>query len=303
MSVSKLQIGWIGAGKMGLPICKRLKDAGHKLAVLGRSDASRAQLFAAGLDARSSIKDVVAGADVVFAAITDDASLGNIVGGDGGVAANLAAGKTFVEMSTVSPAASAAAAALLAARGIAYLRAPVSGSTSMAEAGTLTALVSGPQQKYDDLGPVFSAFTRKVFHVGDGEEARVLKLVLNAMVGATSALVAEALAFGRKGGLDNATMLDVITQSAVASPLIGYKRDMIVSGDYTPAFPISGMMKDFDILLSVGRSAHCPLPLAAQIRQFYEAAYVRGQGDRDFFALVEEFAQLAGVGGKSSPSS
>ena len=295
MNVSSLRIGWIGAGKMGLPICCRLKEAGHGLSVLGRSENTRAQITAAGLQCQSTIKDVVSVSDVVFSAITDDAALGDIMGGDGGVAANLAAGKTFVEMSTVSPTASAAAASLLKARGIAYLRAPVSGSTSMAEAGTLTALISGPQQVYADLGPVFSAFTRKVFHVGEGEEARVLKLVLNAMVGATSALLAEALAFGRKGGLDNATMLDVITQSAVASPLIGYKRDMIVSGDYTPAFPVAGMMKDFDILLSVGRSAHCPLPLSAQIRQFYEAAYVRGQGDRDFFALVEEFAELAGV--------
>ena len=142
---------------------------------------------------------------------------------------------------------------------------------------------------------IFAAFTRKAFHVGEAEEARYLKLVLNAMVGATSALLAEALAFGRKGGLDNATMLDVVTQSAVASPLIAYKRDMIVSGDYRAAASLSLLMKDFDILLSEARNAHCPLPLTSMVRQFYEQAFVKGCGEEDFFVLVREFANQAGL--------
>jgi 3-hydroxyisobutyrate dehydrogenase-like beta-hydroxyacid dehydrogenase len=122
-----------------------------------------------------------------------------------------------------------------------------------------------------------------------------LKLAINGMVGATAALLAEALAFAGKGGVAPAAALEVIGQSAVASPVIGYKRDMIVRGDYAPNFTVEQMMKDFDILLSVGRAVHSPLPLAAQIRQQYEAAWLNGQAQKDFFVLVKELAELAGV--------
>jgi 3-hydroxyisobutyrate dehydrogenase-like beta-hydroxyacid dehydrogenase len=119
-----------------------------------------------------------------------------------------------------------------------------------------------------------------------------MKLAVNSMVAATSALVAEALAFGRKGGLDTATMLEVISNSAVASPVIGYKTRMLVSEDFTPAFSVKQMMKELDIALSVARSHHCPLPLVAQIRQIFEAAYVGWDGDKDYFVLSKEYARL-----------
>jgi 3-hydroxyisobutyrate dehydrogenase-like beta-hydroxyacid dehydrogenase len=182
---------------------------------------------------------------------------------------------------------------VLGAKGAAYLRAPVSGSTATAQAGTLTSIVSGPRQQYERLEPFFATFTRKTFHVGNGEEARFLKIAINGMVGATSALLAEMLALAGKGGLSSAAALEVISQSAVASPVIGYKREMIETGDYTPAFTVEQMMKDFDILLSVGRSIHAPLPLTSQIRQQYEAAWLNGHADRDFFVLVQQTAELA----------
>jgi 3-hydroxyisobutyrate dehydrogenase-like beta-hydroxyacid dehydrogenase len=112
------------------------------------------------------------------------------------------------------------------------------------------------------------------------------------MVGATSALLAEVLALAGKGGVSAATALEVISQSAVASPVIGYKREMIEKDDYTASFTVEQMMKDFDILLSVGRAIHAPLPLTSQIRQQYEAAWLNGLADRDFFVLVQQTAEL-----------
>ena len=170
----------------------------------------------------------------------------------------------------------------------AYLRSPVSGSTGMAEAGTLTALVSGPKSAFDAMADVFATFTKKAFHLGEAEEARYLKLAINSMVAATSALLGEALAFGSKGGLSNAAMLEVITQSAVASPLIGYKKDMIVSGDYTPAATLDMLKKDLDLLLSAAEAQGTSLPVNAGIKQIYDSASARGLGQKDFFVLVQE---------------
>jgi 3-hydroxyisobutyrate dehydrogenase-like beta-hydroxyacid dehydrogenase len=214
----------------------------------------------------------------------------DIVSGTNGLAAHMKRGSTFIETSTVSPKASANVAQMLAASGIDYLRCPVSGSTATAEARQLTVLASGSRATFDKCLPVLQCFSAKQYHVGDGEQARYLKLVLNAMVGATSALVAEALAIGRSGHLEMATMLEVINNSAVASPVIRYKTQMMIDDNYAPAFPVTGMMKDFDIALGVAGEQKLTLPLLSQIRQSYEAAFLNGAGDQDFFVLVKELA-------------
>lgn len=288
------RIGWIGLGKMGLPISERLAARGCRVAALVRNEGARDRAARAGLESKSDIRGVVEGADIVVSAISDDAALLDIVNSAGGLKQTLNARQTFVETSTVSPEASKRVAEAMSAIGVAYVRSPVSGSTALAAQGNLTAVLSGPPAAIERLTAFYEAFTRKTFVVGDGEEARYVKLVLNTLVGGMSALLAEALAMGRKGGLDFAVMMDVIGQSAVASPLLQYKRDTVVSGTYAPAFTVQQIMKDFDIIADVSRRDHCPMPLVAQIRQQYEAAFANGCGDLDFFVLVREAARIAG---------
>ena len=199
-------------------------------------------------------------------------------------------GAVLVEMSTVSPAASRRAAEALAARGVDYVRAPVSGSTALAANGTLSVMASGPRSAYDRVEPLLAAFSAKRFYLGEAEQARYLKLVVNSLVGATSSLLAEALALGLKGDLSLTDMLDVIGQSAVASPLLGYKKDMVVKGDYAPAFTVEQMIKDLDLIMDTARADHVPMSMAALVRQGYEQAYVDGNGQRDFFVLCEQGA-------------
>lgn len=279
-------IGFIGLGKMGLPIARRLAAAGHRIVVWARSDRSVDTADAEGFGSQADLVELARRCSIVIAAVPDDTALLGLI--DSGLARGMTRDSIFVDLSTVSPTASVRVAGAIETAGAAYLRSPVSGSTAAAVAGSLTAIVSGPKPAFDALVPVYEVFTAKRFHVGEAEEARYLKLAINSMLGATSALLAEALALGEKGGLDRATMLDVILQSAVASPLIGYKRDMLVRGDFAPAFSVSQMMKDIDIILSVGRSDHVPLPVNALVRQIYEQAYHRGRGEADFFALIEE---------------
>ena len=285
MTDIKQIIGWIGAGKMGLPICLRFKAAGHPVHVLARTNESKVKLESAGLVAKLSIAEVCGDADIVFSSISDDAALQEVVCNAGGIADSLAKGSTYIDISTVSPAASRRVAERLQEAGIAYLRSPVSGSTVMADAGILTAVVSGPHSKLEELQAIFAQFARKSFYVGDAEEARAMKLVLNSIVAATSALLAEALAFGARGGLDLATMLNVVNQSVVASPLIAYKTDMIVSGNYKAAASLAMLKKDLDLLLE---TSPAPLPLSAQVHEIYQSGISRGLGEDDFFVLVRE---------------
>lgn len=284
--MTKEPIGFVGLGKMGLPIARRLAAAGHPISAWARTTRSADTADAEGFASQPDLAEVARRCSIVIAAVPDDVALAGLIAA--GLARGMAPRAVFIDLSTVSPAASASVARELDAVGATYLRSPVSGSTAAAVAGTLTAIVSGPKPAFDLMAPVYEIFTAKRFHVGGAEEARYLKLAINSMLGATSALLAEALALGEKGGLDRATMLDVVLSSAVASPLIGYKRDMLVRGDFTPAFSVAQMMKDIDIILSVGRTDHVPMPVNALIRQIYEQAYHSGRGDADFFALAGE---------------
>lgn len=290
-----MRIGWIGLGKMGLPMSRRLHDAGHTITAYARNDVGRERATANGYQPVSTMAALAESSDVVFTAISDDAALLEIAVGDDALAAQLRAGRSWIDTSTVSPSASNLVAKRLEARNVAYLRAPISGSTALAAVGTLTTMVSGPRADFERLQPLLAAYTRKQFYLGDGEQSRYMKLAVNAMVGATAALLAESLAFSSKGGIELEAAMEVFCDSAVASPLMQYKRAMIIEGKYEPAFAVSQIMKDLDILLDVGREHHAPQPLAAQIRQQFESAYLHGHGERDLFVLVKEMAELAGV--------
>ena len=280
------RIGWIGLGKMGLPICIRLRDAGFQVRALCRNAAAASAATTNGFEVARTVTQTAAGADVIVSAISDDKALLDIMFGAGGLRDCLAPGQIYIDTSTVSPEASARVATALELKGCAYLRAPVSGSTAAATQGALTAMVSGPAEAYTAMADFFAAFTKKAFLVGPGEEARYLKLAINAMVGATSALLAESLRLARKGGMDIQTIMDVVSESAVASPLVQYKRAAITTGDYKAAFSASQMLKDFDLIEQAAVATACPMPLISSIRNVYRDAVARGLGGNDFFVLT-----------------
>lgn len=296
-----MKIGWIGLGKMGLPMSQRVQAGGNNITAYSRNAAGSERASVAGFASATTMEALAAGSEIVISAISDDTALHDVVVRDGALASHLKSGQTYIDTSTVSPEASEAVAKLLEPKGVLYLRAPVSGSTATASAGALTTMVSGPRAEFERLIPLFETFTKNRFWLGEGEQARTMKLAVNSTLAAMAALMAEALAFTAKGGISLADAIEVYSKSAVATPLLDYKRAMILEGNYDPAFEVTQMMKDLDIALSVGRAIHAPLPLASQVRQHYEAAYLHGRGERDFFVLVKEMAELAGVDGARRP--
>lgn len=281
-------VGWIGAGKMGGPMIRRLIAMGHTVWVFDLDSDNLVAAIKAGAHAAADVNALCGKVDIIFSTIPNDDALQTIALGVDGLAAHMRPGSTFVEMSTVSPAISKQIAAAMDGEGVNYLRAPVSGSTVTAASGGLTIMASGSRAAFERVEDLLSAFSARRFYVGDAEQARYLKLVVNTLVGATSSLLSEALALGKSGGLSQQDMLAVISESAVASPLIGYKRDMILSGDYEAAFSVEQMIKDFDLIIGAARDAHVPMFLAALIRQQYEEAHTAGYGGRDFFVLCQD---------------
>lgn len=287
--------GWIGLGKMGAPMALNIQRSGCELTVWNRSAGRSDDLRAAGAQIAGDIQELATAVDTLFVMVSDDVALGHVLLGPEGALAHMHAGCTLVEMSTVSVAFSSKIAAAAKARGVRYLRAPVSGSVTLATAATLTILASGPRGVYDALLPVLETMSAQQFYVGEGEHARVLKLAINMMVGLSAAMMGEALALGSKGGLDRTTMLEVIGASVVASPLIEYKLEALKARDYSPKFEVAQMAKDFDLILEAARNTNTPMPLAALVREEWSALSAAGDGAEDFFKYIELAAQKAGV--------
>lgn len=289
--MTSFRIGWIGIGNMGAPICRNLIGAGHELVVHDIDPARLAELQGAGAAVASDAADLVARADLVFSMVPNDTVLLAVVEG---IAARLRPGQTFIDMSTVSPATSARVFELLAPSGAAYLRAPVSGSTAGAAAGTLAIYCSGPRAAYDAILPVLGRIGSRQSHVGLAEDARVLKLLINMIVCITPAVVGEALAFGQRSGLDWTTMIEAIGGSAAASPLIGYKSEMMKRRDWTAMASVDLTAKDLDLALDWGRARRVPMPFTALAQQVNSAFQASGDGGDDFFSVVTWPERLVG---------
>jgi 3-hydroxyisobutyrate dehydrogenase-like beta-hydroxyacid dehydrogenase len=288
------KIGWIGLGKMGVPMAVDLVAAGLDVTVYNRTPG-KAELVAGATEAKD-IASLAADSDIVISMIADDAALADVALAPEGVLVNAKSGAVFVDMSTVSPGASAKVAAAAAKKGVSYVRAPVSGSTVAAENKMLTVLASGPEDAFKTCETPFAAFAKETFYLGGGEEARYLKLAVNAMVGLTAAILAEAIVFGEKGGIARERILDALNSSVLASQFFDLKFPALRSRDYPPAFSAKQMAKDFDLILAAAQAADVPMPLAAQTRQLWAAMKAGGRGDIDFMGCAELLEEWAGLG-------
>lgn len=296
MSIANTRIGWVGTGNMGSPMSQCLIGEGASVAVFDVVADNMSASVAAGARAGGSNHDVAADAEFVFSMISDDDVLRAVALGDGGVLSAMQAGTVYVDMSTVSPEVSGEVAVAANAAGIAFVRAPVSGSTILAEAGNLTIMASGPGSAYERCEPLFGAMAAIQFYVGEGEQARYMKLVLNLLAASTIAALAEALTFGRKGGLDWNIMLDVIGDSVVASPLIKYSLPPLKARDFSPAFSTDLMTKDMGLICEAAAGVGVPTEIADAVRQLYLATAAGGQGADNLTAAIRHIERQVGLG-------
>ena len=289
------RVGFIGLGRMGLPMSGRLLAAGLPLTVYNRSPDKARPLVERGAVLADSPADLAARSDLVISMVIDDAALEEVALGERGVLVGARPKLLYVDMSTVSPAGSARVAAACERAGVDYLRAPVTGSTALAEAGTLGILASGPRDRYEEALEIFRVLGQQFFYLGPGEEARVMKLVLNMVVGVTMASLAEALVVGEKAGLDWRQMLEVFSNSAAASPLVKYKADPLARRDFTPASTTRTLMKDFDLALTMARRLEVGAPISALVSQLWQATAACGWGESDFASVLLLLERTAGL--------
>ena len=289
------QIGFIGLGHMGQPMARRLLGAGFDLAVYNRTPAKAESLVKSGATAVDSPAEVAVRSEIAFSMVADDDALKEVALGERGVLKGARAGLVYVDMSTVSPAASAEVADACSRAEVRFLRAPVTGSTALAEAGALGILASGPRSAFDSAADALRAMGSTLFYLGPADEARYMKLALNTVIGTTMAALAEALVLGEKAGLEWGQMLEIFAGSAVGSPFVKYKAQQLANRNLAPAFSASLMRKDYDLALAAARDLQVATPLSSLSRQLFQATIGSGWGELDFAAVLLFIEQASGM--------
>lgn len=290
-----MKIHFTGIGKMGLPMAGHLAAAGHALTVSDPCDERCELAQEQGLVLASDASAAMAAADAIFSSLPHDAALRAVAAQ---VVSAARPGTVYVDTSTVSLQASAEVAQALEGKGLAYLRTAVSGNNKMAEAAQLTVLASGPRAAYEQVLPLLKTLGPNHFYLGEAEQARLMKLVVNLMIAQTSAMLAEALTLGRKGGLDWQAMWQVLSASAVASPIVKAKSEQLSRRDFTPTFTVEQMIKDLDLILAAGAASNVPLMQTAMTQKLMHAAVVQGNGLDDYAAIIKVLERGAGLNPK-----
>jgi 3-hydroxyisobutyrate dehydrogenase len=285
-----VNIGWVGVGKMGLPMASHLLAAGHAVTACDLLPALAEAVAARGARTAPDPAAAAREADVVFSSIPDDAALRKVAHG---ILSGAPRGAIYVDTSTVSAAASAEVAAAAAAKGVRYLRVTVSGNNTMAQAKALTVMASGEREVYEKCRPLLALFGPTQYYVGEAEQARTLKLAVNLMVYATIAGLAEALALGRRGGVDWEQMLDVMAASAIGSPLLKAKSGALKARDFTATFTCLQARKDLGLIADAAAAAGVPAPVAEIAARLIEDCIAQGGGGEDYAAMIKSVERAA----------
>jgi 3-hydroxyisobutyrate dehydrogenase len=282
---AQTRVSLVGLGHMGVPMAERLVDAGYELTVFNRTPEKARPLIERGAELAEGLSGLLVGSDICVTVVSDDAALEAVTTGPDGALASARRGTVLIDMSTVSVAASARVAEAAERVGVSFLRAPVSGNPVVVRSGNLTVIVSGPRRAFEQAEAVIRAIGPNVYYVGAADEARVVKLVLQVMIGGTAQLMAESLALGEAGGVSRAQLLEVMGNSAAGSPFVKYKTEPLVRDDYSPTFTTAMMKKDIDLVLALADEAGVTLPLAKRLGGLLEAAVAASYAELDLMAL------------------
>ena len=286
------RIGWIGTGRMGAALAKRLLDAGHDVALYNRTRSKAEALGATVVDSPADLED----RDIVFTMVGGSDDFKEVVIGPNGVLSRPdVAPRMLIDSTTISQAASDEVRAAAAERDTGVLAAPVSGNAKVVAAGRLTMVVSGPEKSYEEARELLELLAARVTYVGDGDRARLVKICHNLMLGVVTQCMAEITVLAERGGVSRAAFLEFLNDSVMGSMFTRYKSPAFVHLDYTATFTPVLLQKDFDLGLAAGHELNVPMPLAGLTAQLVNQAVASGRVTEDFAILLDQQAAASGL--------
>ncbi|AYL98595.1 NAD(P)-dependent oxidoreductase [Mucilaginibacter celer] len=280
--MNTVKIGWIGLGKMGIPMSQHLVKAGYPLNVYNRSKDKEDAFKAQGIGSAASPAELIQHTDVVFVMVSDDKAIDDIFTGENGLLKPEVSGRVIINMSTVSPAISKEMAAKCIAQGNHYLDAPVSGSVKQAEDAALVIMVGGDATAFEQVKPILEKLGKLAMLVGDTGAGNTAKLAINTLLGIVAQGLAETVTLARQNGIDAEALTTLLNNSALGSPLIKIKGEAIVNNNFNAAFALKYIAKDLRLAKDMGADT----PLAQTAYKTYQDAEA-ALGEEDIIAVIK----------------
>ncbi|HEY1854868.1 MAG TPA: NAD(P)-dependent oxidoreductase [Solirubrobacterales bacterium] len=295
VALKNQRLGWVGTGRMGFLLAKRLLEAGCDVSVYNRTRSKAEPLVELGATIADSPAEL-GDRDIVFTMVADSADFEAVVLGENGLLSRRGvAPGIIVDSTTISAAVAADVRAKAAEYGAAILAAPVSGNPKVVKAGKLTIVVSGPGDAFEQSLPFLEAMAAGVTYVGEGDLARLVKICHNVMLGVVSQCMAEITVLAEKGGVPRSALLEFLNQSVMGSVFTRYKTPSFVNLDFKPTFTPPLLLKDLDLGLEAARESEVPMPVTAATAEVVSGMIASGYREVDFSALLEVEAKAAGL--------
>jgi 3-hydroxyisobutyrate dehydrogenase-like beta-hydroxyacid dehydrogenase len=288
-------VGFIGLGVMGGQMVNRLLGKGHTVTAYNRTRSKAQWLIDKGMKWEDSPRAVAAAADFTFAMVTNAAAISAITEGPEGMLAGLGPGKIFLDMSTVSPSVSRALAVEVRERGADMVDSPVSGSVITLQEGKLSVMVGGRRETFEKVKPLLQDIGPKVTYVGDNGVALAMKIATNLSLAVQMLAFSEGVLLAEKSGIAREIAVDVLTHSAVASPMIQYRGPFVLKQPEEAWFDVNMMQKDMVLAMELGRQLDVPLPTTAISNEFLTAARGMGMEKLDFACMFDVLARMSGI--------
>ena len=289
------KVGFIGLGVMGGQMVNRLLGKGHSVTGYNRTRSKAQWLIDQGMKWADSPRAVASASDFTFAMVTNAVAISAITEGSDGMLAGLGPGKIFLDMSTVSPSVSRALAAKVRERGADMVDSPVSGSVITLQEGKLSVMVGGRRETFEKVKPLLQDIGPKVTHVGDNGVALSMKIATNLSLAVQMLAFSEGVLLAEKSGIAREVAVDVLTHSAVASPMIQYRGPFVLKQPEEAWFDVNMMQKDMVLAMELGRQLDVPLPTTAISNEFLTAARGMGMEKLDFACMFDVLARMAGI--------
>jgi 3-hydroxyisobutyrate dehydrogenase-like beta-hydroxyacid dehydrogenase len=288
-------LGFVGLGVMGSEMVLRLLEKGHTVIGYNRTRAKAERLIQRGMKWADSPRAVASTADVTFSMVTNSAALAAIMDGPDGILAGIGAGKILVDISTVSPAYSREVAAKVRAKGADMVDSPVSGSVITLQQGKLSVMVAGRPETFERVKPLLLDMGPKVTYVGDNGLALAMKIASNLSLAVQMLAFSEGVLLAEKSGIKREVAVEVLTHSAIASPMVQYRGPFVLQLPDEAWFNVNMMQKDMLLALDLGRQLNIPMPTTAVANEFLTAARGMGLAEKDFAVVFDVLAQMSGV--------
>ena len=290
-----MKVGFIGLGIMGKPMSKNLLKAGYELVVLDRNQDALAEVVAAGAQSATTPKEVAEQTDIIITMLPNSPHVKEVVLGENGIIEGAKTGTIVIDMSSIAPLVSREVAEKLAEKGIEMLDAPVSGGEPKAVDGTLSVMVGGKQETFDQCYPLMKAMAGSVVLTGSIGAGNVTKLANQIIVAINIAAMSEALVLATKAGVEPELVYQAIRGGLAGSTVLDAKAPLVMDRKFDPGFRINLHIKDLSNVLETSHELGVPLPLTAAVMEMMQALKVDGMGDADHGCLARYYEKMAQV--------